>query len=241
MIPADKWRLFDAWFVRHAHTRLTHAFHALYVHGLRETAAVAKDAPLLFVSNHTSFHDPLVALVLARALRLDAYAMMDAKNLERLPFFKRVGAFGVDLASPRDGARALRYGAGLLDRPGRAVWIFPQGKTCAITEPLVFRGGSARIARLAPSARIVPMAVRYELADAERPIAWVSLGHPLEPHAGRAAEVTQAHVSAVAAELARIEASVHARAPAESFERLFETKPSWLGTFAERALSWMFG
>jgi hypothetical protein len=221
MIPAQKWPLFDAWFCGHARKRLARSFHALNVHGLAETKSIAQDAPVLVVSNHTSWHDPLVVLALGRALDVDAYAMMDAKNLEKLPFFRRVGAFGVHLDDARDGARALRYGAGLLDRPRRAVWIFPQGKTCPVTEPLVFRGGSARIAKL--------------------PSAWVAFGAPIESTARDAGVVTALHKSAVERELLRIEGAVRARSRGDAFSPLFEAKAPWFGTMAERALGWLMG
>ncbi len=241
MIPAQKWPLFDAWFCRHALKRLARSFHALNVHGLAETKSIAQDAPVLVVSNHTSWHDPLVVLALGRALDVDAYAMMDAKNLEKLPFFRRVGAFGVHLDDARDGARALRYGAGLLDRPRRVVWIFPQGKTCPVTEPLVFRGGSARIAKLAKGCRIVPMAVRYDHADDELPSAWVSFGAPVESTERDAGVVTALHKTAVEQELLRIEGAVRARSRGDAFSPLFQAKAPWFGTMAERALGWLAG
>lgn len=241
MIPSDKWPLFDAWFGRHALKRLKRAFHAFNVHGLEETKALARSAPILFVSNHTSWHDPLVVLALGRSLEVDAYAMMDAKNLARLPFFRRVGAFGVDLMDARDGARALRYAAGLLDRPRRAAWIFPQGKTSPVTEPLAFRGGSARIAKLAKGALVVPMGVRYEHADDERPSIWVSLGTPIAPSDASSATVVERHRVAVEAELARIEQAVRARSRGTSFDAVFEAKPGWIGPMAERALGWLVG
>lgn len=208
----------------------------MHVHGLARTATLARKAPLLVVSNHTAWHDPLVVLALASALEVDAYAMMDAKNLAKLPFFRRVGAFGVDLASARDGARAIRYAASLLDRAGRAVWIFPQGETRPVTDTLVLRGGAARVARLAASARVVPMAVRYEHADQERASIWVSLGEPL------ATPTVAVQTAAIEAELVRLENAVRARAPEEQgFETLFEAREGWLGALATRMLGWIAG
>jgi len=236
VIPAAKWPLFDAWFRAHARARLARGFHAMNVAGLAPTRALAREAPLLVVSNHTAWSDPLVVLTLATALGVDAYAMMDAKNLATLPFFRRVGAFGVDLASPRDGARAIRYAAGLLDRPGRAVWIFPQGKTCPVTAPLELREGSARVARHAKTCRVVPMGLRYEHADDERASIWVSFGEPI----GSADATTERQRAAITHELARLEDAVRARSAA-GFDPLFEARPSWLGGVATRMLGWLAG
>lgn len=214
----------------------------MHVRGMTPTRRLGRSSPMLFVSNHTAWSDPLVVLVLASALDLDAYAMMDAKNLATLPFFRRVGAFGVDLASARDGARAVRYAASLLDRAGRGVWIFPQGKTRPVTEPLEIRGGSARVARLSPGCQVVPMAVRYEHADDERASIWVSLGEPLPRDEGRASTTSDTHRAAIEGELARLEAAVRARAPQDhGFETLFEARQGWLGALATRALAWIAG
>lgn len=125
MIPARKSPAFSRWFSGDAQRRIFRAFGAVRVGGLDDLARVAAERPVLVISNHTSWWDPLVVLYLtARVLKVDAYAMMDAKNLRALPFFGKVGAFGVNLDTPVDGARAIRYAAKLLDRAGRLVWIF---------------------------------------------------------------------------------------------------------------------
>lgn len=241
MIAAQKWPLFERWFVGHAQRRLAASFHAMNVRGLAETRDLARRHPILVVSNHTAWPDPLVVLALGRLLAVDAYAMMDAKNLSRLAFFKRVGAFGVDRSDPRDGAAAVRYARGLLDRPGRAVWIFPQGETRPVTEPLSLHGGAARVARLVPDARVVPMGVRYEHADDERPSIWVSLGSAIPTVRTSFADVTESHRAGIAHELDVIEERVRARARGAEFEAVFERAPSRLGGLAERALSWLAG
>ena len=129
MIPARKHRLFRWWFSGHARSRLRAAFSAVRAEGMDHLRAALAAGPALIVSNHTSWWDPMVVLYLTeRVLRCDGHAMMDAANLRRLPFFAMVGAFGVDLADPADGASAMRYAARLLSAPGRMVWVFPQGR-----------------------------------------------------------------------------------------------------------------
>jgi 1-acyl-sn-glycerol-3-phosphate acyltransferase len=209
MIPAAKQPLFDAWFAGHARGRIHASFARLRAHGLDRARALAAGAPLLVVSNHTSWWDPLVILHASRhLLGADGHALMDAKNLRRLPFFALVGAFGVDLDDAGDGAAAIRYAARLLDRPGRLVWIFPQGREVPVTvRPLGFRPGSAEIARVAKRAVTIPAALRYEHAGTEKPDLYLSFGEPLpaerDPAKGRAAQE-----QAVAAEMERIERAV---------------------------------
>lgn len=141
MIPARKSRWFTAWFARHARARIAGTFGRVLVSGADELRAACAAGPVLVVANHTSWWDPLVALWLTNVVvHVDSFAMMDAANLRRLPFFGKVGAFGVDLDEAADGASAIRYAARLLDAPGRVVWIYPEGRERSPFEPLELCG-----------------------------------------------------------------------------------------------------
>lgn len=229
MIPAEK-SAFVTWFLaRDAESRLRRSFHAWHVHGLAHLQSAVRAGPVLVVSNHSSWWDPIVLQWLChRVLRCDAFAMMDAKNLVRLPFFRKVGAFGVDLASARDGVRAIRYSAGLLDRPGRLVWVFPQGRETPVSRPLSFRPGSAAIARLATTT-VVPVALRYEMGATPKPELWLSVGEAFEGKEQTAQE------AAVARELERIDECLET----DGFAVLHRQSESGLSRFAEASLSWL--
>lgn len=213
-------------------------FGTVRIRGLEELRAATREGPVLVVSNHTSWWDPLVAIVLcARVLEIDAYALMDAKNLRRLPFFAHVGAFGVDLDDRADGARAIRYAARLLDAAGRVVWVFPQGRERPVTvRPLGFEPGAAAIARVARRARTVPIALRYEFAGRERPDLWIAIGAPVaaERDVGRGRARQE---EAVAAELHAIDGALLAGS-APDFAFWHEARASRLGALAERLLAW---
>jgi 1-acyl-sn-glycerol-3-phosphate acyltransferase len=241
MIEARKHAVFDALFAWHARARIAGSFTALRVRGAVEAQAAAAAAPLLVVSNHTAWWDALVALVLTRwAFAADGYALMDQENLRRLPFFGKVGAFGVNLADPRDGARALRYARGLLDRPGRLVWIFPQGRERPITErPLAFRPGSAAVARLARGARVIPVGIRYELGAEERASIWVSIGAARDPAAGQEAEL-ELQRAGVEAELDGIDAALRA-GDAVGFPALVAGRSQRLSALSTWALARLTG
>jgi 1-acyl-sn-glycerol-3-phosphate acyltransferase len=191
---------------------LRRAFSAVRVRGLASLGEQLEKGAVLVVSNHTAWWDPLVSLVLCeRLLKADAYAMMDAANLRALPFFGLVGAFGVDLDDPADGARAIRYAAKRLAGPGSVVWIFPQGREVPVTAPLEFRGGSAEVARISRRATVVPVGLRYEHGKQPEPEAWVSIGEPLPSSPSIRTSVDSArdaHARAVSAELGRIDRAV---------------------------------
>lgn len=227
MIPASKQRPFNAWFAGHARGRIQRTFARVRVHGLARARELVAAGPVLVVSNHTSWWDPLLILHASQhLLGADGHALMDAKNLRRLPFFALVGAFGVDLDDAADRARVIEYAAKLLDRPGRLVWIFPRGRERPITErPLGFRRGSAEIARLAERAVTLPAAMRYEFASTEKPDLYLSFGEPA---------AREAHERAVEAEMDRIERAVRGEA---GFEDVFRAEEGAGNDLASRALA----
>jgi 1-acyl-sn-glycerol-3-phosphate acyltransferase len=237
MIPARKSRLFAWWFARHVRGRIRRAFREVRVHGLEALRRQLAAGPLEVVSNHTSWWDPMFCIYAAyHLLEADGYALMDAKNLRRLPFLGRVGGFGVDLDERADGAAGLRYAAGLLDRPGRLVWIFPQGRERPLSEPLSpFRAGAAVLAARA-RVPVVPVGLRYEIGATELPTMWASFGAPLV-----AADDIEAGIAsqraAVAAELDRIDRVIRGVEPADDFATVLAHPPARLGPWAERLLA----
>lgn len=237
MIVANKSAFFSSLFARYVERRIRGSFEEVRAFGVERLQAALERGPVLIVTNHTAWWDPMLAIFLSvRVLRADAYAMMDVQNLERLPFFRKLGAFGVDLADPTDGARAIRYAAKLLDRPRRLVWIFPQGREVPITvRPLVFRGGSAEVARVARGATTVAGAIRYEMGTTAKPVLWLSIGEELartrDLEAGRAAQE-----NAVARELERIDDAITGGSHA-GFEPLVTQKRDWMFDLAQATLA----
>jgi 1-acyl-sn-glycerol-3-phosphate acyltransferase len=234
MIPASKRAWFSAWLAHHAERRLAKAFERVEVAGLDAVADLTRTRPLLFVANHSAWWDPMMVLVLSqRHLGLDGHALMDAAQLQRFRFFALVGGFGVELDDPRDGARVVRYAASLLDRPGRAVWMFPQGEERPLHEPLAFRGGAAHIARLASNAAVIPLALSYAFGPAARPCAYAAFGAPLDVRL-RGARAIEAQQRAVAGQIDRIRAHLSERDAA--FAPLLRTPASRIHAWASAAL-----
>ncbi|MFO0634075.1 MAG: lysophospholipid acyltransferase family protein [Nannocystaceae bacterium] len=192
MIRSHRWPAFARWFARACERRLHAAFHDGWIGGLEHLRDAAAAGPVLIVANHHAWWDAVVALwVSQRLLALEAFALMEAQQLQRLRFFGLVGGFGVDRSAPRDGALALRYATTLLDRPGRVLWLFPQGAIERSRAPLRFEPGAAAIAARAPGVQVVPLGLRYEPGDHERPSLWLRFGVPLRPGADVATATVQ--------------------------------------------------
>jgi 1-acyl-sn-glycerol-3-phosphate acyltransferase len=233
-------RWFSRWFEATATRSIRRTFAVTWVAGLERLEAIDPRTSLLCVANHTAWWDGMVVLALnAGPLRREGFALMDAANLERYRFFRRVGGFGVTAGSRRDGARVLRYAAEILETPGRALWVFPQGAETPAHAPLVFQPGAARLAVLSPQTPVIPVGLRYVFGARSRPELFISLGAPLarpdrpdQPHGADRPDV-DAQRDAVAEQLARIDA--HLLRPDPGFV-------PWVGDPArrdDRAARWL--
>ena len=238
MIPARKSRWFRRWFAGHAVSRMRATFESVEIAGVAHLRDALANGPVVVVSNHVTWWDPLVTLVLTeRVVPCDSYALMNAANLTRLPFFGLIGAVGVDLTNPRDGAAAVLHCARLLNGPGRLVWVYPQGRERPSTvRPLGFRGGSAEIARVS-KAVTVPIALRYEFMATERPRLFIDIGEALAPERD-VTKAIAAHERAVTEGLDRIERALLDERT-DAYEAVIRAPVSAMGKLAERMLAWM--
>ncbi len=243
MIATKKSRWFNAWFARHARSRIRRSFGRVLVGGLGRAREAVRHGPVLLVANHTTWWDALVALYASELLLAsDGYAMMDAANLRRLPFFGRVGAFGVDLDVPADGARGIRHAAKLLCRPGRTLWIFPEGREGSPFAPLDLRPGAALVARVAKRAVVVPVGLRYTFGGDERPDLWMAFGKALEVERDVANGVLLQRAG-IEGELGRIDEALasetgrpHGAGCPAGFEAVMDRRSSLFASIAERVL-----
>ena len=171
------------WFVplarAYARRRIRHALDGLHVAGLDSARTLAAGQPIILAANHVAWWDPLLLLLLDGALHTEGYALMDAANLARLPFFGWVGALPLDRQTPGGARAGLKQAAALLSAPGRAVWIFPQGRQRpSWVRPLDLQPGLRLLVRLA-EVPVVPVALTYGFREHERPAAVVRFGAPL--------------------------------------------------------------
>ena len=175
--------------IRPASARLVRAFGVIArMHLRRHFRAVrltnAHRAPppdqphLIFYFNHASWWDPLVHLLLAQTLlpgRLH-YAPMEAAALHQYNFFRRLGAFPIQVNTPRGAAQFLRGSEAVL-ASGGVLWVSPQGAFADVRQrpPVLKPGLGALLARL-PHAVVVPVAVEYLFWDQRLPEVLLNLG-----------------------------------------------------------------
>ena len=120
-------RWFD-WYAGHAIRR---HFHAVRQYGGTEPMPERCGGRVVVAATHQSFWDGIALDWWLRRLGWRRrHCLIDARQVRRHPFFRRVGGFGVDLDDPADRLRGLRHAAGLLRQSGEpaALVIFPQGR-----------------------------------------------------------------------------------------------------------------
>ncbi len=137
--------------------------------------------PLVIYSNHPSWWDPAVYMIVGPKLlpgRL-GFGPMDAAELGRWGFFRRLGVFG--LTPDRRGAsQFLRVARQGLADPRAALWITAEGGfTDARTRPLRLRSGVAHLARCMPNLVFLPLALEYVFWNESRPEMLLRFGAPL--------------------------------------------------------------
>ncbi|WP_229428488.1 lysophospholipid acyltransferase family protein [Microvirga pudoricolor] len=147
--------------------------------GVPETEA---GGPVIVYSNHPAWWD--AALYILAADRFfpnhESYAPIDAAMLKQYGIFGRIGAFGVDLDSPRGAAHFLAASAEILSRQDRALWITAQGRFGDVRErPLGLKPGLAHAVDLAPDCTILPLAIEYAFWLERGAEACIAFGPPM--------------------------------------------------------------
>jgi hypothetical protein len=141
--------------------------------------------PLLLLPNHSTWWDGFFVFYFNQYFftrRL--YLMMLERQLRKYPFFKRVGAYGIEPDSPSAIRQSLRYSADVLNRQNSGknmLCIFPQGELLPWhTRPLVFKKGIDIIIRQSEKPfTVLPLAMRVELLEEQRPEVFFLCGQPL--------------------------------------------------------------
>ena len=159
--------------------RVAHGLDGVWVAGLDEARATLADRPVLFAANHVAWWDPLLLLILDEALGGLGWAMMDSENLRTLPFLGWVGALPLDRSSPERSRQCLESCAALLDRPGRALWIFPQGRQRpAHLRPLDLKRGVQTLHAHNP-VDVIAVSLTYVFLERQHPAAIVRFSAPM--------------------------------------------------------------
>lgn len=177
-----------AGFVRHyLRGYLARHFHAVRIAG-GERPEIPAERPLLVYSNHPSWWDPMLFILLGNVFfpRRRGFGPMDAEALERYGFLKRLGVFGVERDTARGAARFLAVSRGILNETGTLIWLTPEGRfTDVRTRPIRFQPGLAHLVRELSHAAVLPVAIEYPFWNESKPESLARFGTPLDSGAAR--------------------------------------------------------
>ena len=189
-LPAiSPWLL--GWFGRYTRWYLRRHFHAVRVSSGGWLPDNENAVPKVVYLNHPAWWDPLVCLHLARSFFAAhrGYAPIMAEAVEKYPFFRRLGFFGVEPETARGAAAFLRTSQAILAGPWTMLWVTPQGRFADVRErPVRFRHGLGHLAARVGAARpghaarvqFLPLALEYTWWHERLPEVLLRFGTPLE-------------------------------------------------------------
>ena len=177
------------WFTWYSRRYIRHHFHSLRV-SLAGLPPDSRGLPLVLYSNHASWWDALVCLVVKQEFfpGRTAFAPMDAAMLERYKIFRKFGFFGVAQGSRRGAIQFLRAAEAILKSRDNLLFVTPQSRFADVRErPVRFEAGLGHLAVRVESALFVPVVAEYVFWEERLPAILVRFGEPVEVRAGNRA------------------------------------------------------
>ena len=171
-----------AWFTRYSRRYICRHFHSLRV-SRAGLPSKAHGLPLVIFSNHASWWDALVCLVLKHEFfgERRLFAPMDAAMLERYRFFRRLGFFGVEQHTRRGAIQFLQTAGAILQSRQALLAITPQSRFADVRErPVKFSSGLAHLAKQVERACFIPVAIEYAFWEERFPEILVRFGEPIQ-------------------------------------------------------------
>lgn len=221
LVPGAYSPRFQRMFAWYARRLVAKRFHAVRVaHG---GEALLQDAarhpgPLVMAFNHTSWWDPVIGLYLHDRVmhQREPLTPMDATQLAKFKFFRKLGMFGIHPDSPEAIRHLERYVAGVFQRqPSSVLMVTPQGRFVDVRKPVVVQPGVGLVCSRKPTARVLVGALEYGFWTDQLPEVFIRVAAmpALPPVADARAwtESIQAAMQANGSALARL---VEARDPA---------------------------
>lgn len=171
-----------SWFGRYLRRYFARHFDAIRLSG-EEGLATIGDEPLVIYTNHPSWWDPILFMLLSQEVFPDrtAYGPMDSAALEKYGFLTKLGVFGVEQGTRAGAVQFLRMGESILRRPDAVLWITPEGKfTDPRQRPVELRPGLSHLIKRVGAVTAIPLAVEYTFWNERLPEILVRFGDAVD-------------------------------------------------------------
>jgi 1-acyl-sn-glycerol-3-phosphate acyltransferase len=170
------------WFTWYCRGYLRRHFHSLRV----SRAGLPRDTrglPLVIYTNHASWWDPLVGLVIKDSFFSDRtlFTPIDAAMLARYRMFAKLGFFGVEQHGCRGAVQFLRTSEAILQSPQHLLAVTPQSRFADVRErPVRFQAGLGHLAKRVERAVFLPMVSEFVFWEERLPEILVRFGEAVE-------------------------------------------------------------
>jgi len=175
LLPASYSPTITKYFARWVRRMFKKSFHAVRVvpeHSQTIAELQQSDTPAIVLLSHTSWWDPLISLTLHdhHGPGREPLAPMDASQLVKFGFFKKLGIFGIQPDNPESLQAMGEYVRGrFAANPRSTLWITPQGRFVDPRDPIEIRPGAAALAAKTPNVRVLALAIEYAFWTDQKP------------------------------------------------------------------------
>ena len=151
----------------------------------RDWGRARKDGgPIIFYGNHQTWWDGFFYVHMLWHYGFEYAIMMEAKNLRKYWFFRKVGVFGVNLDSILDRGRGAQYAINWLSETSakkrRALVIFPHGRLVPEYEAFpAFKPGLHKMVERIKGAVAIPILTQINYCEHRLPNVDLLIGEAL--------------------------------------------------------------
>lgn len=178
-IPAKESNFFIQFFYWYTRWLLFWRFESVKVHF---EYLPPEGAKTVYFANHNYWWDGLLPLYLnERYFKQKARALMEDKQMRTFTFFRKIGAFSIDLNRPKASIRSLRYALESMKRDRACLFIYPEGSIVPVNaQKPDFKHGLAWLYQKSESIDFVPIAIYIDYSSSSKPTLQIKTGTPIK-------------------------------------------------------------
>lgn len=131
----------------------------------------SENIPIIFVLNHPNWWDAAVVIWLGYDyLKTGGYCIMEEKQIEKHPFFLKIGAIPIIREDYRKSLMTLNFAVSLLEKGYEALYIFPQGELSPNEKyDTLFYPGISYVIKKLHKVNLVYLYLEYKFTSEQRP------------------------------------------------------------------------